>query len=708
MKKSIKIAGAIFVAVLFGGWIYWQQIKKSFIKDKIETAVNNKTDSLYFIKYDSSSIDEINGNASFYNVVLQSDSLQKQLADFDTASSTTVYNIHIDELTIKGANLPGLISSTAIQAKSILIRHPVVYIINSGKKEKDTYGIYDTLAIYEKMLGKFKSIRSEEIEIENGVVNFSDKSGEPHTALKDVSVVLKNFRIDSTKDYQNVISYFVKDMVAKVKEVYIKKGDNIATFTDVEYNAPEKLIRLKKFQQKNKDGKVIFDISNTSLSNISTDAFILKQQLKAEELKSDGGLLTFYRTKNTNNNAANDKIEIDNNYFDEALLNKISIGSTKLLVYDKKNPAAAPFTLTNVKFNAVDIQKVSSGITIKNLIKTSTWALSADGFSYPSEDKNYKMNIGAFDINSTKSTLNISSFAVVPQLTEAAFSKSIKYQADLYNINLKNIALSGVEIKTLIAEKKLLADMASLQLTLKVFNDRTVTPNPASKVGKYPHQLLQNVKFPVSIKKVIVKDSYVAYKERGAISEKTGVVFFKNVNGTVNNVTNIKSVIAGNNMMTVNATASFLGVSNIQTNWQLPLNTANGAFTISGTGGSYDATALNPVSEPLGMVAIKKGRFNKLTFNLSGNDLMAKGTSTLLYEDLKLTVLKPDSPATKKKVLLSFVANFLVINNNPQNGEVRKNDVTQERDITKSFFYLVWKSIFAAAKKTATGKNTGL
>jgi hypothetical protein len=518
-------------------------------------------------------------------------------------------------LTVKGANIHGLISSTTIQGKSILIRHPVVYIINSGKKEKDTtHSSYDTLAIYEKMLGKFKSIRSEEIKIENGVVNFSDKSGEPHTALKDVSVVLKNFRIDSIKDYQNVISYFVKDMVVKVKEVYIKTGSNIATFTDVEYNAPEKLIRLKKFQQKNKDGKVIFDINNTLLTNISTDAFILNHQLKAEELKSDGGLLTFYRTQNNKVDATNEEIEIDNNYFDEALLNKISIGSTKLLVYDKKNTTAAPFTLTNVKFNAVDIQKLSSGVTIKNLIKTSTWALSADGFSFPSEDKNHKMNVGAFDINSTKSTLNISSFAVVPQLTEAAFSKSLKYQADLYNINLKNIAFSGVKIKTLIAEKKLLADMASLQLTLKVFNDRTVTPNPGSKVGKYPHQLLQKLKMPVTIKKFILKDSYVAYKERGAISEKTGVVFFENVNGTVNNLTNINSVIAGNNMMTVNATASFLGVSNIQTNWQLPLNSTYGAFTISGTGGSYEATALNPVSEPLGMVAIKKaGSINYLS-----------------------------------------------------------------------------------------------
>jgi len=37
---------------------------------------------------------------------------------------------------------------------------------------------------------------------------------------------------------------------------------------------------------------------------------------------------------------------------------------------------------------------------------------------------------------------------------------------------------------------------------------------------------------------------------------------------------------------------------------------------------------------------------------------------------------------------------------------LRKNEIDQERDITKSFFYLLWKSVFAAAKKTVAGKTT--
>jgi len=219
---------------------------------------------------------------------------------------------------------------------------------------------------------------------------------------------------------------------------------------------------------------------------------------------------------------------------------------------------------------------------------------------------------------------------------------------------------------------------------------------------------LQKVKFPVNIKKLIIKNGYVAYKERGAISGKTGTVFFKNLNGTVSNVTNIKDVIAQNNMMVLNATTSFMGVCNIQTNWQLPLNTSNGAFSISGTGGSFDATALNSITEPLGMVAIRKGIFNKITFNLTGNDLMAKGSSLFLYENLKIDVLKKDdkdSTINEKKGVTSFLANLLAKDNNPQNGETRKNDVNMDRDLTKSFFYLIWKSVFAAAKKTVMGKN---
>lgn len=700
MGKSLKIAGVLLALALVGGVIYWQMHKKGIIKDSIENAITKGTDSLYFIHYDSSFIDEVNGNASFFNVRLQSDSLQKQLQQYDTASEATIYNIQADEVSIRGANIPGLIGNTSIEANAILIRHPVVYIISSGKKEKKILNKQDSLAIYEKLLGKFKSIHAKEIIIENGHLYFIDKTGEPATALRNINVQLNKFRIDSTRDFNNIISYFVKDVVAKVKEVYVKGDKHHATFTDVEYNAPARFIKLAGFRQKNSAGKIVLDINNTSISNISTDAFILRQQLQAEELVSDGGLLTFYIKKGSSADSLKDELEIDNNYFDEALVNKVSVGKTNIHIYNRAKPNEAPVVISAVTFDAVDIQKLHSGTNIKNLVSSSNWKLSAAGFSFFTENKRYKIQLGAFDINNANSSMRIQSIKVIPQFTEAAFSRILKKQEDLYDLEFRNIVLAGIDTRLLILKKRLEAATATLQPVVKIYRDRTVAEDLDSKVGKYPHQMLQTIKFPFSIKKLTIRNGTVSYSEKAEVSGKTGTVFFNNINGTVNNITNIGDLVSKNNLLELDATASFMGISKVHTLWKLPLNSSNGAFVVSGTAGGFNAVSLNPLIEPLGMASVKKGSVQHLTFRMTGTDLMTKGNATILYKDLKIEVLKIDSGDVKKKGLQSLLANALMKNSNPLNGVTRSDEISYERDKTKSFFNLLWKSIFSAVKKT--------
>jgi len=700
LKKSLKIILIILALALLGGWIYWQQYKKSIVKNSIESAISKGTDSLYFIHYDSSYIDEVNGNASFYNVTLQSDSLKRQLLLYDTASAPTIYNVQIQEVSIRGANIPGLLSNTSIEANSILIKRPVIYVINSGKKEKKGFNSKDSLAIYEKLLGKFKSINANEITIENGILNFADKTGSPTTALQDINIQIKKFRIDSTRDYQNIVSYFVKDVVARVKQVSIQGDKNRATFYDVEYNAPGKFISLKKFQQRNSEDKVIFDINNTSIKNISTDAFVINHQVRAEELASEGGMLTFFIKQKKTADSANDEIEIDNNYFDEALVDKVNISNTKIFIYNRAKPNDEPLVISNAKFNASDIQKLHSGTSIKNLISSSNWKLSADGFSFVTANKRYRLSLGAFDINNANASMRIKSFTVKPLMSEAAFTKSLAHQEDLYNLEFNNIELTGIDTRLLISKLRLEAVAGTLQPIIKIYRDRTVAEDLTSKVGKYPHQMLQSIKFPFSIKKLTVKNGLVAYTEKGPVSKENGTVSFKNINGSIANVTNIKDIISKNNLLVLDATASFMGVSQMHSVWKLQLNSTNGAFDVSGTAGGFDAVSLNPMIEPLGMASIKKGRVNKLTFNMTGTDLVSKGSATLLYEDLKIDMLKKDSADIKKKAFQSLLANALMKDKNPVNGVTRTEEINYQRDITKSFFNLVWKSIFSAAKKT--------
>jgi len=76
------------------------------------------------------------------------------------------------------------------------------------------------------------------------------------------------------------------------------------------------------------------------------------------------------------------------------------------------------------------------------------------------------------------------------------------------------------------------------------------------------------------------------------------------------------------------------------------------------------------------------------------------GAKRFILDEINLEVLKKDSNDVKKKGFQSLLANALMKDKNPQNGVVRTDEINYQRDITKSFFNLVWKSVFSAAKKT--------
>ena len=709
MKKTVKFIIVIIAIILAGAWIYWQFNKKRIVRNAVENIITKKSDSHYYIHYDSSAIDAVAGNASFYNVSLQSDSLQKQLLQFDSSSAASIYNVHVGEISIHGANIPSLLSNQRVEASSIKLVRPVIYIIQSGIKKEKQFSREDTLAVYEKLLGKFKSIKAGEIIIEDGQLNISHKTESPVFSLKGINADIKNVRIDSTRDYDNLVSYFIKDAALNIEETIIanEQDNSTLTFTGLQYNAGQKVLKLANFRQKNNDsGRIIFDINNTNITGLNTDSFILKKQLKAEELMSDGGLMTFYikkpaKNKNDNNDEG---IDIDNNFFDEALLNKITLNKTRIVIYKRDRPGN-PFILENVKFSASDIQNLYSGTNVRNLISRSNWNLSADGFSLITKNKIYKLSVGPFTINKLTGMMHVDYFSVKPLMTEAAYVKGLKEQTDLYNVTINNIDVSGIDTKKLVAEKTFIAETATIHPIIKVSNDRTVAAYTGSKVGNYPHQLIQKIKFPIYIKKIIAADGYITYTERSNQSKKQGTVFFSKANGTIENVTNIKEYIAKNNSLVLNAHAKLLGVSDLQTHWNLPLNTTNGSFDISGDIGTFNASILNPLIEPLALASITKGQINSVNFKMHGTDENAKGISTLLYKNLKIEALKNDSGQLKKRDLISWVANLVIKDENPKNNKTREGEIDIERDKTRSFFNLVWKGIFKAAKRTAIGKD---
>jgi len=707
MKKLFKILLVVIAAAAIGGYLYWQNNKKKIVKDSIADAVAKKTDSLYYIHYDSSHIDEVNGNATFYNVVLQSDSAQKVALNSTDSLPNVLYNIRIQEVEISGADIVGLISNATVSARKVLLLMPTILIINTGADQPKPYTKNDTLELYQKILGKFTSIKTDTIQVSDGTLVITNKSGTPQTTVEKINITLKNFLVDNTKNYESILSYFVKDIHVTIDNIQLpaSKNNSRINLEEVEYVANKRSLQIKSIRQFQFNNiQPVIELKNIRIGDLNTNSFIIQQRLVAGQVSCEGGLVTIYTKKNqARTRAGEQSIELATDMIDQAQIASIHLGSTKVIIIDKDEPGKKPFALSNVRFDAKKNLKITEGTTVNSLINNSAWQLSANGFSVTTKDKLYSVDVGDFIINNATSQVKIKRVSLKPLLTEVEFVKQSKHQNDQYNLVFNNIVLSGVNTKRLLSRQELEVELASLQPIIKIFNDRTLPPDSSSKVGKYPQQSLLKLQYPIYIHSLQIENGTVLYREKALKSKQTGNVFFNHINATLSNVTNIPERIKKSNLLKLHATAKFLDAGNLETDWQFPLNAGNGAFTINGKMTEMNAVTLNSIIEPLAMASIQEGKINAVTFAIKGTDTKATGDILFLYQNLKMDVLKKgDEEELKKKGLLSLLANTLIKNDNI--NAANNKTIQYERDVNKSFFNLVWKTVFMGAKNTALGK----
>ena len=162
-----------------------------------------------------------------------------------------LYNIRAEEITARGIDIPGLLQGQNVTAKSITIVKPVIEIINTGADKPKAFTYNDTLDLYKKILGRFNSISSDTIQVIKGTVLITDKNGKALTTFENINISLNHFLIDSTKNYQHIISYFIKDVKVTVENIQLPESANGSriNITNLLYDAPKKLLHVAAVRQ---------------------------------------------------------------------------------------------------------------------------------------------------------------------------------------------------------------------------------------------------------------------------------------------------------------------------------------------------------------------------------------------------------------------------------------------------------------------------
>lgn len=319
---------------------------------------------------------------------------------------------------------------------------------------------------------------------------------------------------------------------------------------------------------------------------------------------------------------------------------------------------------------------------------------------WTSKNKLYNYEVREIDLNSGIKKMAVKQLVMEPALPERKFLQQFKYANDRFDVDLQGIRLTNLNVPLLMQEQVKAESLVTDKSSIRIYRDLSYPHDQKNRVGTYPQQALMKLPFDLDIGQALFNNSFIEYKERNGKSEKSGKVQFYRASVRVTHLTSYRKRLA-EQPMKVQFNAQFLNKAPVKA--LINFYPDNGKFTIAGEMGGMSALGVNELTEPMGLAKIESGNIKSLQFNFTGNDHAADGHLTLLYDDLKITLLKKDSVdnTLNKKKFASMLANIQVKNANPsKNDEVRRATVHYDRDVHKSFFNLVWKSIFTGVKES--------
>ncbi|MDR2885817.1 MAG: hypothetical protein LBU95_03430 [Rikenellaceae bacterium] len=142
-----------------------------------------------------------------------------------------------------------------------------------------------------------------------------------------------------------------------------------------------------------------------------------------------------------------------------------------------------------------------------------------------------------------------------------------------------------------------------------------------------------------------------------------------------------------------------MGRGPLSVRFELPVLPGDDRFMISGTLGAMPSNAFNPMMEPLGHLAVRTGRIQRLDFTMEGDAHNGVINMRFAYDSLSVDVLNKDGARSWAG---SVVVNAMVLQKaNPMPGkELREAHATAVCDPHRSNFNYWWRIVFAGTKES--------
>ncbi len=339
-----------------------------------------------------------------------------------------------------------------------------------------------------------------------------------------------------------------------------------------------------------------------------------------------------------------------------------------------------------------------------NLIFSGAATLQCPFLECFSDDGWYHFDLIGVSFDSRLKICLADSVKIIPQLDEETFARTMKVQKDRYDFWMEGVYVQQL-LPVQLMKGRLIASRISIRsASFKVYHDLSLPRGTQSRVGHYPQQELMKIPFPVQVSEVTLDRGFIQYKEKNPRSDSAGKIQFFNASASLGPVTNIVAARIGDGRSTLRFQAKFMGLIPARATLVMWPWDSSGRFSLQGDLEGFELGQLNPVLEPMGLIRADQGTVQGLDFQLDGDNYKSSGSLVFRYSGIRLSLLKKDKVlhGLKEKTLASLVTALILKSGNPssRNQPARKVRVQYSRDILRSFFNLIWKSIWTGVKRT--------
>ncbi|OCB75232.1 hypothetical protein [Flavobacterium crassostreae] len=299
----------------------------------------------------------------------------------------------------------------------------------------------------------------------------------------------------------------------------------------------------------------------------------------------------------------------------------------------------------------------------------------------------------AKNFETTKNTLKITGFQWIPEYSRSEFVSKLQTEKDLFKIQSSAIVVLKMDWgfkdeKPYFNVGKIAVEKLQATIYRNKMPADDKTPKPMYS------QLLRDLKFPLRVDTLLVRNSVVIYEEEINFKKGAGKLVFDNFNLIA---TQIQSGYQLQKCPDVQIAirCKFMRKSPFEVQWRFNVLDPKDAFTFTGKVYDLQAKQLSPFIKPY-INTTTTGVFEVLEFTIKGNAVQSYQTAVLKYHNLKVTLYQKRNPQ-KKSVLKSALANLMV--KKDTNGHLKTTTVMVTRAPEKSFFNFLWRNVAAVLKQ---------